>query len=66
MRKPVEHGDVGGQVEGVNLHTGQVPACHIQLLRVPAGNKSNFLPLLWFWIRSNLAVLDPDPEIDQN
>jgi hypothetical protein len=42
MRKPVEHGDVGGQVEGVNLHTGQVPARHIQLLRVPAGKKKLF------------------------
>jgi hypothetical protein len=52
MRKPVEHGDVGGQVEGVNLHTGQVPARHIQLLRVPAGKKEVFfLLVLWIWIR---------------
>jgi hypothetical protein len=66
MRKPVEHGDVGGQVEGVNLHTGQVPARHIQLLRVPAGKKKYFLPLLWIWVRNDLAVLDPNLEDDQN
>jgi hypothetical protein len=62
MRKPVEHGDVGGQVEGVNLHTGQVPACHIQLLGVPAGNKRIFLPALWILIRIDLVVQLPDTE----